>query len=88
MTFRAYLKRKREELEMTQGMLSEATGIPKDTISNWEIGRRKPNDHHLTILNEFYGINLMKEYYNGKCDETDKIESIKQTLLDVTAQNI
>jgi DNA-binding transcriptional regulator YiaG len=37
---------------MSYAELSELTGIPKDTLANWILGRREPPDYVIKLLKE------------------------------------
>ena len=52
------LKTLRKQKKITQQELADKLSITRATISNWEIGRRKPNLHELATICDFYGISL------------------------------
>lgn len=52
----------REMSLMSQAEFSEATGIPKRTLENWEQGKRTPPDYILKLLEYFVTHELMKNH--------------------------
>lgn len=50
------LKRKRNELGLSQKELAEKCGLSKNTIYNYENGKSEPTSENLTILAKFFGI--------------------------------
>lgn len=54
------VKELRELLLMSQAEFSEATGIPKRTLENWEEGKRTPPIYVLKLLEYFVTNELMK----------------------------
>lgn len=52
------LKILRKQKKITQQELADKLSISRASISNWEIGRRRPNLHELTAICDFYGVSL------------------------------
>lgn len=52
------LKQLRRAKHLTQEKLSERSGVPRSTLSNYEIGRRTPHLTDLQKLADFYGVGL------------------------------
>lgn len=53
------LKHLRRSKGLTQDQLSQSSGIPRSTISNYEIGRRSPrNLRELQKLCDYFGVSL------------------------------
>jgi len=46
-----------EILRITQADIVKRTGIPKSTLSNYLSGKRTPDQEHLSVLSDPYGIN-------------------------------
>ena len=47
-----FLKELKEREKMSYAELSELTGIPKDTLANWILGRREPPEYVIKLLKE------------------------------------
>lgn len=47
-----FLKELKEREKMSYAELSELTGIPKDTLANWILGRREPPNYVIKLLKE------------------------------------
>ena len=56
------VKELRELSFMSQTEFSEATGIPKRTLENWEQGKRNPPEWVMTLLDYFVTHELMKNH--------------------------
>ena len=52
------LKILRKQKKITQQELADKLSISRASVSNWEIGRRKPNLHELATICDFYGVDL------------------------------
>jgi len=59
MTFGEKLRMERERLSVTQGEVSSAIGVSKNTITNYERGASHPKDREIYFkLAEFFGVNV------------------------------
>ena len=52
------LKAHRENMDLTQAQLANATGITQQAISLWECNKTTPKIEYCEILADFYGISL------------------------------
>ena len=79
----------REDLDMRQSDLAEATGIDQRTISNYETGKTSPDSDSLIRLADFFHVSI--DYLVGRTDHdfyTSKdrnacIDQIKSLLEDL-----
>ena len=51
----------RNSKNLTDYRISEDTGIPKSTFSDWKSGRSKPKVDKLKILANYFGVSI--EYF-------------------------
>ena len=51
----------RNSKNLTDYRISEDTGIPKSTFSDWKSGRSKPKIEKLKILANYFGVSI--EYF-------------------------
>lgn len=70
------LKSLRKAKRMTQQEVADRFGLSRTTISNYEIGRRKPTIQELQAFAEFYGVGL--EHFG--------MTTTKDELLDLVAR--
>ena len=76
----------REDMDIKQAELAEATGINQQTISNYETGKTIPDAYALVQLADFFGVSI--DYLVGRVDidlytekhRTALIENIQQQL--------
>lgn len=52
------LKKEREARNLTQGQLSELSGISKRTLSHWESGNRMPHLDNIEPVLEVLGLKI------------------------------
>lgn len=64
------LKTLRKGRKLTQDQIADAFGISRGAVSNYEIGRRRPNIQELQAFAKFYGVPL--DYFGE--EETQKDE--------------
>lgn len=67
-----YLKKLRNEHNLSQEQLSEILGISRQSISKWEQGNSAPDIENLTNLSEYYGVSvdsLVKGEPDGTAEE-------------------
>lgn len=62
------LKRVRQRRGLTVKQVSEATGIPQSTISQYENGKRKAKSEAMEKLSDYYGVDQKILIYRGKKD--------------------
>lgn len=70
------LKSLRKAKKLTQQEVAERFGLSRTTISNYEIGRRKPTINELQAFAEFYGVGL--EHFG--------VTTTKDELIDLLAR--
>lgn len=76
----------REDMDLRQIDVANATGIDQKTLSNYETGKTNPDSHAIVRLAEFFGVTT--DYLLGYCvsniiSETDlkeKLEDIQKEL--------
>lgn len=61
-----YLADLRRYWGYTQRTMAEASGIPEETISNWERGKRKPWDSNIERLNRFFKFDVIERFYSRR----------------------
>lgn len=60
------IKKAREDAGYTQGYVAAITGIPQNTLSRIENGKREPSLENIGILIDFYEINADWFFGTGK----------------------
>lgn len=58
------IKELRSRCNMTQKVFAEYTGIPIDTLRNWETGKSKPPEYVLNLLGIAVTVELEKKSKN------------------------
>ena len=74
-----FLKRLRNEKELTQEQLAEKLGVSNKTVSRWETGNNLPDIGMLIQLSEFYDIDIREIIDGGRKSEIMNAE-MKDTL--------
>ena len=74
-----FLKRLRNEKELTQEQLAEKIGVSNITVSRWETGNNLPDISVLIQLSEFYDIDI-REIINGERKSETMDAEMKDTL--------
>ena len=74
-----FLKRLRNEKELTQEQLAEKLGVSNRTVSRWETGNNLPDIGMLIQLSEFYDIDIREIIDGGRKSEIMNAE-MKDTL--------
>lgn len=71
------IKDLREDRDMRQSDLAEATGIDQRTISNYETGKTYPDAYSLIKLADFFNVSI--DYLVGRtsCDLSSEEKRIK-----------
>ena len=83
------LRQLREDLDLRQIDVAQATGIDQKTLSNYETGKTNPDSYSLIKLADFYNTSI--DYIVGRVDTPlkDKTDIIKQlNQLQKTIDNI
>lgn len=68
----------REDCDLRQIDVSEATGIDQKTLSNYETGKTRPDSDSLIKLADFFGVSI--DYLVGRVDT--KLMPKKDTIID------
>ncbi|MBR4800779.1 MAG: helix-turn-helix transcriptional regulator [Clostridia bacterium] len=75
----------REDRDMRQIDLAEATGIDQRTISNYETGKSNPDSYALIKLADFFNVSI--DYLVGRCDydfyESDSRKTVISQIQDM-----
>ncbi len=56
MNFAIRLKELREEKQLSQKMLADATGISQSAIARWELNQAEPTTTPIITLAKFFGV--------------------------------
>ena len=81
------IKDLREDMDLRQIDVANATGIDQRTLSNYETGKTNPDSYALIRLADFFGVSI--DYLVGrtggrrKKEITMRLDEIKQELEDV-----
>ena len=70
----------REDRDIKQSELAEATGINQQTISNYETGKTIPDAYALVRLADFFGVSI--DYLLGRIDIDFYTEHRRIALID------
>lgn len=71
------LKKRREELELTQEYVAEVLGVSRQTISNWENSRSYPDIERILKLSDIYELSL-DELLKGDIKMVNKLQKDTQ----------
>lgn len=71
------LKKRREELELTQEYVAEVLGVSRQTISNWENSRSYPDIERIVKLSDIYELSL-DELLKGDIKMVNKLQKDTQ----------
>ena len=82
-----FLKKLRNEKELTQEQLAEKFGVTRRTVSRWEVGSNLPDIDILIEMSDFYEVEI-KELLYGERKNEQMIDKEKETALLVTDYNI
>lgn len=58
MEFGEFLKKLREERNLSQGDIAKAIGVSRQSVSKWELGINEPKIDKLLSLSSFLHINI------------------------------
>ena len=85
------IRQLRENADLRQIAVSNATGIDQKTLSNYETGKTNPDSYALIKLADFFDVSI--DYLINRVDSTvalsdkeyicQKIDAIKQELNDI-----
>ncbi len=79
----------REDRDLRQIDVANATGIDQKTLSNYETGKTNPDSYALIKLADFFEVTIdylvgrTDNNFDKKCDIKKKIESIQKDLEDL-----
>lgn len=82
MTIGERIKTIREELNITQATFSDKLGTARNTIANYEIGRREPMESTIKAICREFHVN----YDWLKDGEGEMFESLPESMVDELAQ--
>ncbi len=82
----AFLKKLRNEKNMTQEKLAEQFNVSSRTVSRWETGSNMPDLSILVELADFYSVDI-REILNGERKSEEMNQETKETLLQVAEYN-
>jgi len=72
------VKAEREKYNLTQMELAEATGIPRNRIASWELGRGKPKMEDAELLIKYFQLlNRQYEANQNISDDNEILDNIK-----------
>lgn len=79
----------REDMDLRQIDVANATGIDQKTLSNYETGKTNPDSYAIIKLADFF--NVSADYLIGRTDESkrklieieEKIENIQKDLSEI-----
>ncbi|MDO4491863.1 MAG: helix-turn-helix transcriptional regulator [Lachnospiraceae bacterium] len=83
----AFLKKLRNEKNLTQEQLAEKFGVSRRSVSRWEGGHNLPDIDILLEMSDFYEVEL-KELLNGERKNEQMENKEKEMALMVTDYNI
>ncbi len=78
----AFLKKLRQEQNMTQEQLAEKFNVSSRTVSRWETGSNMPDLSILIELSDFYAVDI-REIIDGERKSENMNNETKETLLKV-----
>lgn len=74
----------REDHDLRQIDVSNATGIDQKTLSNYETGKTRPDSEALISLADFFGVTI--DYLVGRDAKTEKNAKNNVSKLELAAQ--
>ena len=75
----SFLKKLRNEKELTQGQLAEKLNVSNRSVSRWETGNTLPDISILIELAEFYEVDI-KEIIDGERKSENMNEETKELM--------
>ena len=85
-SFSKRLKKLREVNQMTQGQLGDLINTTRQSISNYEMGKREPDYVTLEALADIFNVDM--NYLLGKTDKTTYIPSTSHRQLSKNEENL
>lgn len=85
-SFSKRLKQLREANQMTQGQLGDLINTTRQSISNYEMGKREPDYVTLEALADIFNVDM--NYLLGKTDKTTYIPSSSHRQLSKNEENL
>lgn len=85
-SFSKRLKQLREANQMTQGQLGDLINTTRQSISNYEIGKREPDYVTLETLADIFNVDM--NYLLGKTDKITYIPSSSHRQLSKSEENL
>lgn len=79
----------REDKDLRQIDVAQATGIDQKTLSNYETGKTNPDSFALIKLADFFGVTIdylvgrSADNYLSKKDITEKLDEIQKSLEEI-----
>ena len=84
------IKDLREDADLKQSELAEATGISQKTLSNYESGRTNPDSYAIIKLAEYFNVTtdyllgVTQSNYRNMSDIARKLDEAKETLTELS----
>lgn len=76
----------REDRDLRQIDVANATGIDQKTLSNYETGKTKPDSEALIALADFFGVSI--DYLVGRTDLSESERKKTSASLDVIQKEL
>lgn len=80
------LKTLRKGRKLTQDQIAEAFGISRGAVSNYEIGRRRPNISELQAFAKFYGVPL--DYFGEETQADELFDLLSRAKVIFKDENV
>ena len=84
------IKDLREDADLKQSELAEATGISQKTLSNYESGRTNPDSYAIIKLADFFNVTtdyllgVTQNNYRNMSDIARKLDEATETLIELS----
>lgn len=78
MTLGENIKKRREELKLSQEYVAEQLGVSRQAVSKWETGQSEPTASNLIQLAEIFKVNLSELVGSCESSENRAVSRIKQ----------
>ena len=79
----------REDRDLRQIDVAQATGIDQKTLSNYETGKTNPDSYALIKLADYFGVTIdylvgrSMDNYSSKGDITKKLDEIQKSIEEI-----
>lgn len=80
------LKTLRKGRKLTQDQIADHFGISRGAVSNYEIGRRRPNIKELQAFAEFYGVPL--DYFGEQTQKDELFDLLSRAKVIFKDDNV